>query len=76
VTARNLAGQERGKAHREQIRAAMLDHVKRHPLAKPLSGKALHAQFPHLAISSILWHVAAIRAEADAQAGVDTLESF
>lgn len=73
---RNLLGHERGQAHREQIKAVMLDHVRRHPLAKPLSAKQLQDRLPALGLglSTIAWHVAEIRRQANAE--TDTLESF
>jgi hypothetical protein len=72
---RNRAAHARGQEHREQIKTAMLEHARRHPLAKPLSGAQLQAQFPHLGISTVFWHMSQIRAQADAEAAVDTLES-
>jgi hypothetical protein len=57
VTARNPQAVERGQAHREQIKAAMLEHVRRYPLRRPLTGKELQARFPHLALSSATFQV-------------------
>ncbi len=74
---RDIAGHERGQAHRDAIRAMMLEHVRQHPLRRPLTGKQIQANLPHLALSTILWHVAAIHAEAEAEAACDpVLESF
>jgi hypothetical protein len=70
MTARNPQAVERGQAHREQIKAVMLEHVRRYPLRRPLTGKELQARFPHLALSTVLWHVAEIRAEAEADIDV------
>jgi hypothetical protein len=50
-----------------------------YPLRRPISGKAVLAKLPHLdlALSTILWHMAAIREEAEAEAARDlVLESF
>jgi hypothetical protein len=76
---RDLMGYERSQAHREAIRQVMLEHMHHHPLRKPISGKAVLARLPHLglALSTILWHMAAIREEAEAEAARDlVLESF
>ena len=75
ATARNKLAYRQGQSNREQIKAFMLEHSRRHPLARPLSGKALKAHFPHLALSTIYWHVDAIREGADREAA-DTLESI
>jgi hypothetical protein len=71
---RDLTGHQRGQAHRTAIRQVMLEHARRHPLRKPLSGKQIQAHLPHLALSTILWHVAAIHAEAEA--ACEPLDSF
>jgi hypothetical protein len=64
---RNRQAVERGQEQREQIKRVLLDH-ERFPLRRRLSGKQLREHFPHLGLSTILWHVAAIRDEADAAA--------
>jgi hypothetical protein len=73
---RDLMGHQRGQAHRAAIRELMLEHARRHPLRKPLSGKQIQTKLPHLALSTILWHVAAIHAEAEIEAACEPLETF
>ena len=72
-TPRDIPAYERGQAHREAIRQVMLDHVRGCPLRRPISGKAVQARLPDLglALSTILWHMAAIREEAEAEAARD-----
>jgi hypothetical protein len=75
--ARNAVGIERSQEDREAIRTLMRDHMRYSPLRKPLSGKQIRPHLPHLALSTILWHMAAIHAEAEAEASRDPiLESF
>jgi len=72
-TPRAFAGAERSQAAREAIRQVMLEHVSGCPLRRPISGKAVQARLPDLglALSTILWHMAAIREEAEAEAARD-----
>lgn len=51
---------------REQIRADMLARVRLHPLARPLSAKEIQARHPTWPLSTIYYHLKALRAEADA----------
>jgi hypothetical protein len=53
----------RGRAYREQIRAAMLEHAQRHPLARPLTWEQIQVVVPTLKRATIYWRVAAIRRE-------------
>lgn len=64
---RNPKAYARGQANRSAIRAVILEHVRRFPLARPLSGEQLRAHFPHLALSTIYWHLEQIRTEAQMQ---------
>ena len=57
---RNPRAVEAGLEHRQQIRAAMLDHGRRHPLSRPLTGEQMQALFPNLSLSTIYWHMGAI----------------
>jgi hypothetical protein len=70
---RDTAALERSLCAREEIRQVMLEHMHHHPLRKPISGKAVLARLPHLglALSTILWHMAAIREEAEVEAARD-----
>jgi hypothetical protein len=72
---RDLIGYQRGRAHRAAIREMMLEHARLYPLRKPLSGKQIQGRllFESLALSTVLWHMAQIRAEAEA---CEPLESF
>ena len=54
-------------AHREQIKAVLLERAK-HPLLRPLSGKQLQARFPHLGLSTVQAHLAKIHEAAEAEA--------
>jgi hypothetical protein len=72
VTARNRPAYERGQEHYRLIKAAMLEHARRNPL-RPVSGKELHARFPHLGLSTVYWYMAQVREEAESMA--DSLES-
>ena len=49
----------------ERIQTLMLDHARRHPLARPLSAKQIQARFPHLGLSTIHWYCKWIREEAE-----------
>lgn len=66
---RNRRAFERGQRRRALIRSIMLDHAREYPLAKPLTGEQIRARLrtrgQYLEVSSILWHVARIRLEAD-----------
>jgi hypothetical protein len=58
-----------GQRHREQIRMLMLDYAQRNPLARSASGKYLQQQMRErhgvrLGLSTIYWHVDAIRLQA------------
>lgn len=70
---RNRQAYERGQEHRTAIKAFLLDWARRYPLRRSPTGKVLQARFPSLALSTVLWHVAEIRAEAEAES--DTLET-
>lgn len=50
---------------REQIRADMLKRARLHPLARPLSAKEIQARHPDWPLSTVYYHMAALRAEAD-----------
>jgi hypothetical protein len=63
---RNRQAFERGQEHRAQIKALMLDHARRNPLARPLTAKELQGLYPCLKPSTIAWHVAELRYEATA----------
>ena len=65
---RNIPGYERGQANRDVIKAIMLEHASNHPLRRSLTGKQIQARLTHLALSTVLWHMAAIHAEADTTA--------
>lgn len=74
---RDLLGYERSQAHREAIRQVMLEHARSHPLRRPLTGLQIQGRIPFpMALSTILWHVKAIHAEAEKEASRDLLESF
>jgi hypothetical protein len=65
---RNPKAVARKAAQLEQVRAVMLEHARKHPLRRPLSGKELQARFPYLALSTLLGYVAEIYDEAEAEA--------
>ena len=50
---------------RDLIRAEMLERARRHPLASPVSAKEIQTRHPEWSLSTIYYHLAAIRAEAD-----------
>jgi hypothetical protein len=64
---RNRQAFERGQEHRAQIKALILDHNRRKPLARPLTAKALHALYPHIKPSTIAWHLSELRYAAAAE---------
>jgi hypothetical protein len=64
MAARNRQAFERGREHRQQIKALLLAHARQHPLVH-LTGKQVQEHFPHLALSTIWSHMAEIRREAE-----------
>jgi hypothetical protein len=69
---RDIVGYERGRAHRDAIREVMLAHVRGNPLRRHLSGKEVQTRLSFaLKLSTVLWHMAAIYAEAETEAARD-----
>lgn len=62
---RNRMAYERGRQHREEIRAVMLEHARLHPLRR-LTAKAIMARLPPgLSERSVRWHMQQIITEAE-----------
>ena len=66
---RNRVAWKRGQRAREAIRAALLEHARRHPLGRSLTAWEIQMHLRprgiHLATSTIYWHLEQIRAEVD-----------
>ena len=79
---RNRQAFERGQEHRARIKALLADHQRRSPWARPLTAKELHGQYPHIKPSTIAWHIAELRYEAQAESlmrdirGAGTVDSL
>lgn len=72
MAARNKRAAARGARHRETIKQLLLEHASRNPLSRPLTGKEMQTMLAQrgirLALSTVAWHVAHIRLQADIEA--------
>ena len=58
---RNREKFEKGQQRTEQIRALMLEHAQRFPLARQLTAAQIQDHVPELALSTIYWHMDRVR---------------